>query len=66
MGPKVIKNFFFLYKIFLETNKKNIQMFILESLIYNIKLYLRNLDCSKGDENETYTLTLKYDSYVNE
>jgi len=63
-GPK---SFFFIDLIInskLETSKKNIQFFILENLIHNIKKFLKNIEISKNNEQEIYSLTLKYDSYV--
>lgn len=45
----------------IESNKKNLQFFIFENIVYYIKIFLKSLDSS---ENEAYTLTLKYDIYV--
>lgn len=47
----------------IESNKKNLQFFIFENIVYYIKIFLKSLDSS---ENEAYTLTLKYDIYVSD
>lgn len=40
------------------------QFFIFENIVYYIKIFLKSLNSSNCQEDEAYTLTLKYDIYV--
>lgn len=47
-----------------ESFKKNLQFFIFENLIFNIKLYLKSFSDSPNPTSDLYRLTIKYDTYV--